>query len=114
MSSGHWPPRLPGQPAAHHPTPSLFSAQGTDLPESAPDDLCFPRAPVEHHRLVRSLLSQRCLPKLCQEIVSEGKSVYGQFALDLGQPGGFLGVPDATCSLGGCRTEVQGGSERKV
>lgn len=84
------------------------------LPESAPDDLCFPRAPVEHHRLVGSLLSQRCLPKLCQEVVSEGKSVDGQFALDLGQPGGFLGVPDATCSLGGCRTEVQGGSERKV
>ena len=51
---------------------------------------------MEHHRLVGSLLSQRrCLPKLCQEVVSEGKFVDGQFALDLGQPGGFLGVPDA-------------------
>lgn len=85
------------------------------LPESATDDLCFPRAPMEHHRLVGSLLSQRrCLPKLCQEVVSESKFVDGQFALDLGQPGGFLGVPDATCSPGGCRTEAQRGSKKKV
>lgn len=85
------------------------------LPEPAPDDLCFPRAPMEHPRLVGCLLSQRRrLPKLCQEGVLEGKFVDRQFTLDLGQPGGFLGIPDATCSPGGCRTEAQGGSKRKV
>lgn len=70
---------------------------------------------MEHPRLVGCLLSQRRrLPKLCQEGVLEGKFVDRQFTLDLGQPGGFLGVPDATCSPGGCRTEAQGGSKRKV
>lgn len=97
------------------PLQAFSQARVQTLPEPAPDDLCFPRAPMEHPRLVGCLLSQRRrLPKLCQEGVLEGKFVDRQFTLDLGQPGGFLGIPDATCSPGGCRTEAQGGSKRKV
>lgn len=62
------------------------------LPEPAPHYMS--RSPMEHHRLVGSLLSRRkCLPRLSQDIVSGGKFAGGENPPPhaFRQPGGFLG-----------------------